>query len=190
MVAVDVLPAEIVGWADVVLPEATYLERCDELYAPWWREPFVAVRQEVVPPMYDSKPGWWIARELGKPHRPAGLLPLEGHGGVRQDASRSRRARLRRHAGRRRDPRASPARCTSRRARSPSSTPTRARSSSTRQTLAALGFDPMPTYDARPRGAARGLLRLLFGRAPVHTFGRTTNNRLLSRGLSARTRCG
>ena len=66
LVTVDVLPAEIVGWSDVVLPESTYLERCDEVFTPPWREPYVAVRQEVVPPMYDSKPGWWIAKELGQ----------------------------------------------------------------------------------------------------------------------------
>ena len=65
LVTVDVLPAEIVGWSDVVLPEATYLERCDEPFAPAYRESYVTVRQEVVPPMYDSKPGWWIAREMG-----------------------------------------------------------------------------------------------------------------------------
>jgi len=64
LVTVDVLPAEIVGWSDVVLPEATYLERCDELLTPSYKQPYIAVRQEVVPPMYDSKPGWWMAREL------------------------------------------------------------------------------------------------------------------------------
>jgi thiosulfate reductase/polysulfide reductase chain A len=64
LVTVDVLPAEIVGWSDVVLPEATYLERCDELLNPYYRQPYVAVRQPAVEPMYDSKPGWWIAREL------------------------------------------------------------------------------------------------------------------------------
>jgi thiosulfate reductase/polysulfide reductase chain A len=47
--------------------------------------------------------------------------------------------------------------------------------------LASLGFDPMPTWhpddvDDPPAG----YYRLLFGRAPTHTFGRTTNNRLLS----------
>jgi len=46
IVAVDVLPSEICGWA------------------PAYKEPFLAVRQEVVPPMYESKPGWWIAREI------------------------------------------------------------------------------------------------------------------------------
>ena len=65
IVSIDVLPAEICGWSDVVLPECTYLERCDEVWAPAYKQPFVAVRQKVVEPMYDSKPGWWIARELG-----------------------------------------------------------------------------------------------------------------------------
>jgi thiosulfate reductase / polysulfide reductase chain A len=34
IVAIDVLPAEICGWADVVLPESTYLERCDDVWTP------------------------------------------------------------------------------------------------------------------------------------------------------------
>jgi thiosulfate reductase/polysulfide reductase chain A len=71
MVAIDVLPVEITGWADVVLPESTYLERCDEVWAPSYKQPFVAVRQPVVEPMYDSRPGWWIAggggRRRGRP---------------------------------------------------------------------------------------------------------------------------
>ena len=62
--AVDVLPAEIAGWADVVLPEATYLERDDDVSAPAYKRPFVAIRQAAVEPLYDSKPGWWIAKEL------------------------------------------------------------------------------------------------------------------------------
>ncbi len=33
MVVVDVVPSEIAGWADVVLPESIYLERHDEAWA-------------------------------------------------------------------------------------------------------------------------------------------------------------
>ena len=62
---VDVLPVEMAGWADVVLPESTYLERCDEVWAPAYEQPFLAVRQPAVEPMYESKPGWWIAKQLG-----------------------------------------------------------------------------------------------------------------------------
>ena len=49
MVVVDVIPSEIAGWADVVLPESTYLERYDDLNVELFREPFVALRQPVVP---------------------------------------------------------------------------------------------------------------------------------------------
>jgi DNA-binding transcriptional ArsR family regulator len=65
IVSIDVLPAEITGFSDVVLPECTYLERADDLWAARHREPFVALRQPAVEPSHDSKPGWWIARELG-----------------------------------------------------------------------------------------------------------------------------
>ena len=54
------------GYADVVLPEATYLERWDDVAPVPWSEPFLALRQPVVPPLYETKPGWWIAKELAK----------------------------------------------------------------------------------------------------------------------------
>ena len=64
LAVVDVAPSEIAGWADVVLPEATYLERYEDLNVEFFREPFVALRQPVVPAPHDQKPNWWIAREL------------------------------------------------------------------------------------------------------------------------------
>ncbi|HEY6844068.1 MAG TPA: molybdopterin dinucleotide binding domain-containing protein, partial [Thermoanaerobaculia bacterium] len=45
-------------------------------------------------------------------------------------------------------------------------------------TLAQGGFDPLPNYTPHEE-PPDGMFRLLFGRAPTHTFGRTTNNRLL-----------
>ena len=47
-----------------MLPEATYLERYDDLNVETFREPFIALRQPVVTPPADQKPNWWIAREL------------------------------------------------------------------------------------------------------------------------------
>jgi thiosulfate reductase/polysulfide reductase chain A len=44
--------------------------------------------------------------------------------------------------------------------------------------LKQAGFDPLPVY-TRPDSVPPGYFRLLYGRAPAHTFGRTTNNRLL-----------
>ncbi len=39
LVVVDVVPSELAGWADVVLPESVYLERFDDLDVEWFREP-------------------------------------------------------------------------------------------------------------------------------------------------------
>ena len=41
--------------------------------------------------------------------------------------------------------------------------------------LAHFGFDPMPKFTAHPEPPG-GFYRLIYGRAPMHTFSRTTNN--------------
>jgi len=64
LVVIDVIPAEIAGWADVVLPESVYLERHDDLNVEWFREPFISLRQPVVKAPHDQKPNWWIAKKL------------------------------------------------------------------------------------------------------------------------------
>jgi thiosulfate reductase/polysulfide reductase chain A len=65
IVAVDTMPSEITGYADVVLPEATFLERLDDIRTSQHKSPNIALRYPAVKPKYDSKPGWWIAREIG-----------------------------------------------------------------------------------------------------------------------------
>lgn len=41
------------------------------------------------------------------------------------------------------------------------------------------GFEPLPTY-YRPRGGPPGHVRMIYGRSPVHTFGRTQNTPVLA----------
>ena len=65
IVVVDTMPMEMTGYADVVLPECTYLERYDYSRAGKNRVAQIALRMPAVEPKYDSKPAWWIARELG-----------------------------------------------------------------------------------------------------------------------------
>jgi thiosulfate reductase/polysulfide reductase chain A len=180
LVTVDVLPAEIVGWSDVVLPEATYLERCDEPWAPPYKEPYVTVRQEVVPPMYDSKPGWWIARELGirlgLPH----FFPWE----TPEEYAESRLKPLgidcevMKQEGVVLGPR-KPIYFEEGAAAEFWTDSGKIELYSAK--LASHGFDPMPTCHLEElEEPPPGFYRLLTGRAPQHTFGRTTNNRLLS----------
>ncbi len=178
VVAIDVLPMEIVGWADVVLPEATYLERCDEVHAPPFRTPFLAVRQPVVEPMYDTRPGWRIAREIGT------RLGLDEYFPWTDSVEYAKRrvsdagldCETLMTTGVIEGP---PSPITIEDGLEPSfATPSGKIELYSRQ-LADSGFDPMPVYRA-PEEPPPGSFRLLFGRAPMHTFGRTTNNRFLS----------
>lgn len=57
---------------DVVLPDATWIEQ-SQVKADWLYEAFIAYYAEVVKPMYDSKPMWWITKEIAK------RLGLEKH---------------------------------------------------------------------------------------------------------------
>jgi thiosulfate reductase/polysulfide reductase chain A len=178
IVAIDVLPAEITGWADVVLPEATYLEREDDLAAPAYKRPFVAIRQAAVPPLFDSKPGWWIAKELATKLGLGAAFPWK-------DATEYLKVRVEKSG-------LSWAELTEKGAilGPPQPTceeeglPVGAATESGKielysKELASLGFDPLPQYVPQEEGPP-GHFRLLSGRAPLHTFGRTVNNRLLA----------
>lgn len=64
LVVVDTMPVELTGYADVVLPECTYLERYDMLRNSGHRKPNLALRMPAAEPKYNTKPASWIAKEL------------------------------------------------------------------------------------------------------------------------------
>lgn len=177
LVVVDVIGSEIAGWADVVLPEATYLERYDEINVETFREPFVALRQPVMDPPADQKPNWWIAKQL------AGKLGLEAYYpwkdieeylGHRLSGAGLSLATLKQKGIVRGE-------------RKPIyfdegveatfGTPSGKIEFYSTQ-LRDAGFDPVPKY-RRPPAGPPGSFRLLFGRAPVHSFSRTQTNPIL-----------
>jgi len=177
MVAVDVLPAEVTGYADVVLPECTYLERYDALDAGRkYRTPFVALRQPAVEPMYDSKPGNQIAKMITDKWGIHGAFPATVEEGLdktlRLNGSSLEEIKktgvivrpesdLYRKAGQ----------------------PLNLKTPSGKIELASsllrkAGFDAVPHYTPQPE-APEGYYRMLTGRKPMLTFGRTANNRFL-----------
>ncbi|MCA9544967.1 MAG: molybdopterin-dependent oxidoreductase, partial [Myxococcales bacterium] len=176
-VAIDVLPAEITGWVDVVLPEATYLERYDDLHTPGWRQGFAALRQPVVPPMYESKPGWWIAKEIGKRLGLDAYFPFDSA----EDYIQQRLAKDGRsladfaETGVLLD-KASP--CYIEDGLAPVFGTPSGKIELYSQQMADAGLAPLPDYEP-PDEPPAGHFRLLFGRAPTQTFGRTVNNRFL-----------
>jgi thiosulfate reductase / polysulfide reductase chain A len=177
VVAVDTLPSEITGWADVVLPETTYLERYDDLNTSQFREPFLGLRQPVVDAPHDQKPGWWIARRLAEKLGLAAWYPwrdIEEYLDHRLKAAGHSLAELQRDGIVRGPPKpiyfedGAPAEFYTPSGKIEFYSPQ----------LRQAGFDPVPRYTPPEAGPA-GAFRLLTGRAPVHTFSRTQTNPLL-----------
>jgi thiosulfate reductase/polysulfide reductase chain A len=177
LVVVDILPAEIAGYADVVLPEASYLERHDDLLAVAWRRSGVALRQPVIPPPGDAKPGWWIARELGHRLGLGAYFPWKDVDEYLRE--RCRLSNVDYEALKRDGVVLAPPKPTVIEDGLALSIGTESgKIELWSERLQKAGFDPVPVY-RRPAGPPPGYFRLLYGRAPAHTFGRTTNNRLL-----------
>jgi thiosulfate reductase/polysulfide reductase chain A len=66
LVSIDVNYSHI-GWmSDVILPEATYLERTDPVIVKKVPKPALWMRRQAVPPKYDTKPKWWIFKQLAE----------------------------------------------------------------------------------------------------------------------------
>ena len=66
IVAIEVNFSEIAWYADVILPESTYLERGDSIQAVSGLKPQLYIRKPAVSPRYDTKPAWWIIKELAQ----------------------------------------------------------------------------------------------------------------------------
>jgi len=177
LVVVDTMPSEIAGYADVVLPEVTFLERYDPLLAGSGRRGWTSLRQPVMPAPHDQKPNWWIAKELAKSLGIPECLPfadVEEYLRFRVEKSGMSWDELRKEGvilakeepiyvedG----------------AELKFDTPS-GKVEFWSEQLKSKGFDPVPRY-APPAKAPDGFLPLVTGRAPVHTFSRTQNNPLL-----------
>jgi thiosulfate reductase/polysulfide reductase chain A len=177
LVVVDVIPSEIAGWADVVLPEANYLERYDDLNVEYFREPFVALRQPVVQAPDDQKPNWWIARELAARLGLAGYFPwkdIEEYLDYRLRAAGLDFATLKRQGL----VRGTPGPIYFEEGIKPEFPTPSGKVEFYSLQLEQAGFDPVPRY-RRPAAGPPGSFRLLYGRAPVHSFSRTQTNPVL-----------
>ncbi len=178
LVVVDVIPSEITGWADVVLPESTYLERHDDLNTTWFRTPFVGLRQPVVDSPNDQKPGWWIARQLAIKLGLGHYFPwahITDYLKYRVEAAGLDWGQLQRDGIIHGQPQPITA---------DEGLPTEFYTPSGKvefysHQLAEHGFDPIPRYTP-PDPGPPGAFRLLYGRAPMHSFSRTHTNRLLA----------
>ncbi len=185
LVVVDVLPMEQVNYADLVLPEATYLERYDmPQIAESAKTPYIALRQPAIEPLYESKPGWWIAQQMARrlglddyfpwstPEEHLKKLTEPMHVNLGELRAKGAVA----FAGRpyienrlREDGPLFPTESGKIELYSP--------------LLKQLGFDPLPRY-VPVADPPLGFFRLIYGRAPVHSFARSQNNAVLDALMS------
>lgn len=176
IVVVDTMPMEITGYADVVLPECTYLERYDALRISQGRVPSIALRMPAVDPLYNTKPAYWMAKELAKKLDLQDYFPFETIeeeldwelkqvGTSLEEMQRIGVKRLEREFddlyfadG-----------------ENVEFNTNTGKIELYSTALEEEGFDPMPVYTPHPE-PAEGFYRLIYGRAPMHTFSRTANN--------------
>ncbi|KAA3618452.1 MAG: nitrate reductase [Calditrichaeota bacterium] len=176
LVAIDIMPAEITGYADVVLPECTYLERYDDLRVSPGREPNVALRAPAFEPKYDTKPAYWMAREIAKRLDLGHYFPHETMESYLDERLKSIGSSLEemKKLGVKHLPNNENELYYLDGEEFEFATNT-GKIELYSTALAETGFDPIPKF-TKHEEPEDGYYRLIYGRAPMHTFGRTTNN--------------
>lgn len=180
MVVMDTMPMEITGYADVILPECTYLERYDGIRSATNREPSIALRSPAAPPKYDSKPAWWMAKEIGNRLGLADYFNYNDYEEVIDWQLKEMGSSLEemKKIGVKNFKRKSGALYMQKGTTHEFPTPS-GKIEFYSEELASHGLDPIPVYT--PHDSPRqGFYRLNYGRSPMHTFSRTINNPNLS----------
>ncbi len=182
VMCVDVMPTDVTMWADILLPESSYLERHDEIKSGTGRikpddpEPtqFIAPRMPLVEPMFERKDQVYITNELAKRMGHEKEIPVQTLEELVDKTLASANitlASVKAAGGIHLQP-----------GKSPYGVPDDFQVMLFNEEIAGKGYPGSPTYkpvDPAPAGHAR----LLFGRAPVHSFNRTQNNVWLNNAM-------
>ena len=168
----EMMAGETAIWSDIVLPDTVYLERYDGLYTYDGLTPYLTVRQPVVKPMFDVKSPYAIAQGLAK------KLGIKGYSckdeeeflneelkeaGLSLEKLNAQGGLVTYKGNPYRDPKS-----------------LKVGTESGKIQLAVEDFadedlDAIPKFHPTP-APPKGYARLVYGRAPMHTFSRTMNN--------------
>jgi thiosulfate reductase / polysulfide reductase chain A len=176
LVTVDTMPMEITGWADVILPECTYLERYDMLRASPHRKPAIALRMPAVEPRNNTMSGYNIARGLAIKLGLEAYFPFEKQEDLLDWQLKQCGTSLEemKRTGVKTNQRESDDLYFADDENVAFSTDS-GKIELYSKYFEDAGYDPLPKYVAHEE-PPDGFYRLIYGRAPMHTFGRTTNN--------------
>ncbi len=173
---VDTMPMDITGYADVILPECTYLERYDTIRSAPHREPNIALRMPAVEPKWETKPSWWIAKQLGERLGLGSYFDYDDFTEVLDWQLKEMGTSLEemQKVGVKIFPRKSgPLYLGDGEEYSFNTNSGKIELYATE--FEDHGFDPLPKFTKHPE-PEEGFYRLIYGRAPMHTFSRTSNN--------------
>jgi thiosulfate reductase / polysulfide reductase chain A len=177
MVVVDTMPMEITGYADVILPECTYLERYDSIRVSGHREPTIALRSPVMKPKYNTKSAWWMAKELSKKLNLNDFFPYktqeeELNWQLKQIGSSLKEMKK---IGVKKFKREFDDLYPLENLDDFEFNTNTGKIELYSTSMEEAGFNPLPTYSIHEE-PPEGFYRLIYGRAPMHTFSRTANN--------------
>lgn len=179
LVSIDTHYSEFGWFCDVILPESTYLERESHICVQKGPKPRLAIRRRAVDPEFDTKPGWWIFRQLAErldisehfPFNTAEELwewQLEPTGFSLSDFDEKGVISLTDE----------PIMYDPKNLEGQFKTPS-GKIEIISKKLDDAGLPSLKEY-VSPLKPKKGMFRLVYGRSAVHTHGHTTNNPLLS----------
>lgn len=173
VMCVDVMPTDVTMYADILLPEASYLERYDYIKkGTQWdfadsHQQFIAPRMPLVAPMFERKDPIWITNELAKRMGYADKIPVASQEEKLERELKSAGlsiARIKQEDGIHLRP-----------GKDPYGVSEDFEVNFFSEDLDESGYPAIPTYLPVP-DVPGGYARLLYGRSPVHTFNRSQNN--------------
>jgi thiosulfate reductase/polysulfide reductase chain A len=173
VMCVDVMPTDATMWADILLPEVSYLERYDLIKTgTQWdasekQQQYIAARMPLVAPTFECRDHVYITNEIAKRMGHEKDIPVKTAEELVEKSlavANLSLAQLKKEDG-----------IHVQEGKSPYGVPEDFEVLLYNEDIEGAGFPGIPTYIPTPPPPA-GYARLIYGRVPVHTFNRTQNN--------------
>jgi len=180
VMCVDVMPTDVTMWADILLPEVSYLERYDLIKTgTQWdfsakQQQYIAPRMPLMAPMFERKDQVYITNEIAKRMGYEKDIPVET---VEEMVEKNLKVAGLSLAGIR-----SEGGIHIQDGEDPYQMPEDFEVLFFNEDIADAGFPGAPTY-IPIKDSPSGFARLIYGRVPVHTFNRTQNNVWLNNAM-------
>ncbi|TKB10348.1 molybdopterin-dependent oxidoreductase [Desulforhopalus sp. IMCC35007] len=180
VMCVDVMPTDITMWADILLPEASYLERYDLIKTgTQWdfadsHQQYIAPRIPLAEPMFERRDQVYITNEIAKRMGYESDIPVQSNKElVEKDllVAGLTLEQIIKEGG-----------IHIQKGQDPYTVPEDFEVIFYNEDIEDAGFPGIPTYQPVEQ-PPKGYARLLYGRVPVHTFNRTQNNVWLNKSM-------